>query len=57
MYIPSMLLGSVIEASDAFGASRRSIPDPLNSVGSSPVSPMEFDISLLSDVHLLNPAR
>ncbi|KAJ8579307.1 hypothetical protein M405DRAFT_870437 [Rhizopogon salebrosus TDB-379] len=44
-----MLLGSVIDASDAFGVSRRSSPDTPNSIGSSPVSRMEFDMSLLSD--------
>ncbi|KAJ8583711.1 hypothetical protein M405DRAFT_866812 [Rhizopogon salebrosus TDB-379] len=75
-----MVLGSVIDASDAFGVSRRSSPDapelarvidasnafrvnrrslPVtpNLVSSSPVSPIDFDISLLCDVHLLDVAR
>jgi hypothetical protein len=38
MYIYSMLLGSVIDASDAFGISRRSSPDTPHVVGSSPGS-------------------
>jgi hypothetical protein len=57
MYILSILLGSVIDASDAFGVSRRSSPDTPNSIGSSPVSRMEFDMSLLSDVHSLDGPR
>jgi hypothetical protein len=57
MYIYSILLGSVIDASDAFVVSRRILPDTPNLVGSSPVSPMEFDSSLLSVVYLLDAAR
>jgi hypothetical protein len=66
MYIYSMLLGIVIDASDAFGISRRSSPDTPHMVGSSPVPlrwssispyyPM-YIISLLSDVYHLDAAR
>jgi hypothetical protein len=51
------LLGSVIDASNAFGVSRRSLLVTPNLVSSSQVSPIDFDISLLCDVHLLDVAR
>ncbi|KAJ8583710.1 hypothetical protein M405DRAFT_866811 [Rhizopogon salebrosus TDB-379] len=47
-------LARVIDASDAFGVIRRSSPDMPNLVGSSTVSPMGLDKSLLSDVHSLD---
>jgi hypothetical protein len=59
MYNFSMLLGSVIDVSDAFGVRRRSSPDTpeLGLVGSSQVSRNAFDMTLLSDIPSLDVAR
>jgi hypothetical protein len=57
MYILLKLLGSVIDASDAFGVSRRSSLDTPNLLGSFPVSPMELDVSPISDVQFLEVSR
>jgi hypothetical protein len=59
MYNFSMLLGSVIDVSDAFRVRRRSSLDTpeLGLVSSSQVSRNAFDVTLLSDIHSLDVAR
>jgi hypothetical protein len=57
MYILSMLLGSVIDAPEAFGGHWRASPDMPTLVGSFPVYPIVLDMSLLSDIHSLAVAR
>jgi hypothetical protein len=54
---PVKLLGSFIDASDAFGVSWRCLPDTPSLIGSFPVSLMVLDMFLLSDVHSLEVAR